>query len=33
MPKGANHHPKNVSNGASYNEIHFTSIEKRDIDE
>ncbi len=31
--KGANHTPKKVSKGASYNEIHFTSIEKRDIDE
>lgn len=33
MPKGANHPKKKVSKGASYNEIHFTSIEKRDIDE
>lgn len=33
MPKGANHPQKKVSKGASYNEIHFTSIEKRDIDE
>lgn len=33
MLKGANHPPKKVSKGASYNEIHFTSIEKRDIDE
>lgn len=30
--KGAIHTPKKVSKGASYNEIHFTSIEKRDID-
>lgn len=31
--KGANHPQKKVSKGASYNEIHFTSIENRDIDE
>lgn len=31
--KGANLHPKKVPKGASHNEIHFTSIEKRDIDE
>ena len=32
--KGAIHTPKKVSKGASYNnKIHFTSIEKRDIDE
>lgn len=31
--KGAIYTPKKVSIGASYNEIHFTSIEKRDIDE